>query len=42
MSSKYASLSANLANKFDQKLGSKFSKEKLDRALLNRARILNK
>lgn len=42
MSSKYASLSANLANKFDQKLGSKFSKEKLDRPLLNRARILNK
>lgn len=42
MSSKYASLSANLANKFDQKLGSKFSKEKLDKALLNRARILNK
>lgn len=42
MSSKYASLSANLANKFDQKLGSKFSKEKLDRALLNRARSLNK
>lgn len=42
MSSKYASLSANLANKFDQKLGRKFSKEKLDRPLLNRARILNK
>lgn len=30
-----------MARKFDQKLGSKFSKEKLDRALLNRARILN-
>lgn len=42
MSSKYVSLSVNLANKLDQNLGSNFSKEKLNRALLNRERILNK
>lgn len=41
-SSKFADLGLEMARKFDQKLGSKFSEEKLDRALLNRARILNK
>lgn len=40
-SSKFADLGLEMAKKFDQKLGSKFSKEKLDRALLNRVRILN-
>lgn len=40
-SSKFADLGLEMARKFDQKLGSKFSKEKLNRALLNRARILN-
>lgn len=41
-SSKFADLGLEMARKFDQKLGSKFSEEKLDRVLLNRARILNK
>ena len=38
----FASQAEKLARKFDQKLGSKYSKEKLDRALLNKARISNK
>lgn len=42
MAAKFAGLGLDMARKFDQKLGSKFSEEKLDRALLNRARILNK
>ncbi len=42
ISTKFASLALDHVRKFDQNLGSKFSKEKLDRALLNRARILNK
>ena len=37
----FASQAEKLARKFDQKLGSKYSKEKLDRALLNNARISN-
>ena len=38
----FARQAEKLARKFDQKLGSKYSKEKLDRALLNKARISNK